>query len=365
MINKETNIDNTTDDIGKQAVYDSLREWLSLVEIYHHAIAVLQHQLPKTAKLVEDSAKTMSDRFTSLAKDIKQQSSVLEQISEVSNTINVGNEKITIEGFTNLFSETLSDSIEKILFVSKRAVSMIYTLDEAMKNIASIETFVTDIRNITKKANLLALNASIEAARAGEAGKGFSVVANEVKEVSNTIREIAESVNSRIETVRDGVKDGYQALQDVANTDMSQTIIEQDRLSSMMDSLIEQKNKFSEVLKKSAGITEGASETLSKMVVNMQFQDRTNQYIESSINLLKFMDDNIMSLKEANMRLIPVLSSIETDKSLIKKIQDQFTLSEFAKLFEESLSGIDINSAPTHFNSADDYNDKKIDIELF
>ncbi len=335
---------NNTQNENTTTAQGMLSSWLSMMEVYHHAIYVLRHKLPQTARLVEDSTKTMSDRFISLATDIQKQSKTIVEISELSNSLDVGNERITLEEFTHLFSSTLNDSIEKILFVSKRSITMVYTLDEAMKNIASIETFVTDIQNITKKANLLALNASIEAARAGEAGRGFAVVANEVKDVSNTIREIADSVNERINTVRDGVKDGYTALQDVASTDMAQTIAAQDRLSTLMDSMVNQKNKFSKILRDSAEVSNGISKSISNMVVNLQFQDRTTQYLESSVRLLEYMDNSVIQSKTESTRAFPALTNIAANENLIEEVCNQFQLSEFEKLFKMSLSGIPLDS---------------------
>lgn len=334
----------TNNDAGLQAAHKSLAEWLSTMTVYHHAICVLRHQLPKSVKLVEDSTKIMSGNFSNLALEIKKQSEIAAQISELTNAIDLGNEQITLEQFTELFANTLSDSIKKVLFVSKRAISMVYTLDDAMKNIASIETFVTDIKNITKKVNLLALNASIEAARAGEAGKSFAVVANEVREVSNIIKGIADSINSRISSVSDGVKDGYNALKDVTSTDMSQTIIAQDNLSSLMNSMIAQKNKFSEILKDSAKVSSDASNTLSGMVVNLQFQDRTSQYIESSVKLLEYMDMTVSKLLENNIQNFPELSNVAFDAELAKEVSQQFKLSEFSNIFQLSMDGKPLDS---------------------
>jgi methyl-accepting chemotaxis protein len=54
---------------------------------------------------------------------------------------------------------------------------------------AKIENCLVQIRTITTKTDLLALNASIEAARAGQVGKGFAVVADEVARLSEKSQE--------------------------------------------------------------------------------------------------------------------------------------------------------------------------------
>lgn len=56
-------------------------------------------------------------------------------------------------------------------------------------NVIQIEAMVRDLTKVSKKQNILALNASIEAARAGEAGRGFNIVAGEMGKLSSMATE--------------------------------------------------------------------------------------------------------------------------------------------------------------------------------
>ncbi len=57
------------------------------------------------------------------------------------------------------------------------------------ENVIQIEAMVRDLTKVSKKQNILALNASIEAARAGEAGRGFNIVAGEMGKLSSMATE--------------------------------------------------------------------------------------------------------------------------------------------------------------------------------
>jgi methyl-accepting chemotaxis protein len=117
------------------------------------------------------------------------------------------------------------DSLAEI----QRSVELSYEgIKRLSTNSGRIEGFVSVINDITKRTNLLALNASIIAAQAGEYGKSFGVVADEIRnlslqtglstgEITTIIDEImtesriaADNVTVTKELVKKGVKLGHQ-----------------------------------------------------------------------------------------------------------------------------------------------------------
>lgn len=64
--------------------------------------------------------------------------------------------------------------------------------------IENVAVVLDTIKKISKKTNLLSLNAAIEACRAGEAGRGFSVVAEEIGKLSHLVEHEIKSIEDII-----------------------------------------------------------------------------------------------------------------------------------------------------------------------
>lgn len=242
------------------------------VAITASVMDMLQRVLPEMSHLVTDNVGTLGESFTGLAASSMDQGRHIEAIVTLAQSLNVDGDKITLDEFNRLFSETLSDVIEKILQVSTMAMEMTFSMDDAIKTLDSIDANITDIQEVTKQTNMLALNALIEAERAGEYGRGFSVVAQEVKQISNRIASVSISIRDRIGTIDSTMRSGYDKLRQLATTDMSGNILAREKLEKLSSALFQQNENFKMVLGESAKKSQEIAGNINKLTVSLQFR---------------------------------------------------------------------------------------------
>ena len=262
-------------------------EVLSLLAANGLALKVLANALPENAHSVEYAAIDLTDRFKTLAKAALQQSSHLKWILEGSSTVNVDGTMIPFKQFIDEFLQAVNDSVEKLLMVSQRSLSIVYNLSDAIEHLAEIEKFSKVIQTITHKTNILALNATIEAVRAGQAGKGFAVVAAEVKSISKQISTLSSEMSSRARAVTKSVTEGFSVLQEIASTDMNSNMLAKDSLERLMQGIVKQNQDNAEAMQVSITTSQKIAESIQAMIVDLQFQDRNTQVAENACTILE------------------------------------------------------------------------------
>ena len=134
-------------------------------------VAASSAQLQSAAKQVSDGAHNQASSVQETAAAMEEITASIRQNAEASSR-------------TQQTSTRLADDARTCAQAMQRTAA-------AMKDIADKSMAVEEI---TRKIELLALNASVEAARAGEHGKGFAVVAAEVSKLAELSKEAASAI---------------------------------------------------------------------------------------------------------------------------------------------------------------------------
>ena len=196
--------DETTDNIETVFIsilksVDKLRDVLITEK---NKMFILKESIEKNSKNIETMTSTMNEALLSQSTSFNETSTTMKELG------------VTSEQTTDK-ARVVVDTAEKSLELSQVGMQSVVESTENMKKIRSdvenianeikllrerindISDIVVKVNNISKKTNLLALNASIEASKAGSAGKGFAVVAVEIRKLA----EQAQTSVSDIEVI--------------------------------------------------------------------------------------------------------------------------------------------------------------------
>ena len=91
-------------------------------------------------------------------------------------------------------AEAASKSDDMASSLSEEAGHCALVMEKTASSMRDITEKISVVEEITRKIELLALNASVEAARAGEHGKGFAVVAAEVSKLAELSKQAANEI---------------------------------------------------------------------------------------------------------------------------------------------------------------------------
>jgi len=311
-----------------------LGRWLGFSETQQRVLAALASEIDGVSELVESSTLKIVLEFKRLAENANRQAGNVGKLSASANAVELDGETVTLTEIIQTVDDHLGSVIGQILNTSKLGVSMVYALDDVIRDAAKVETLIVEIEKINGRTNLLALNAMIEAARAGDAGAGFAVVANEVRELSAAVNDLSGRMRSEIRQVTTGIRDGHSKIQEVANIDMSENIKMKGKIIEMMHCVAEQNRLFTEALDSSTRLAGELEGDISALVTTLQFQDRTKQRLENINDTLGVIQHAASDLSSYTAGQTAQLSEdCGADEDWLTALIDDLTLGEMRQRF--------------------------------
>jgi methyl-accepting chemotaxis protein len=331
-----TLLPSSTPPQGEQ-LYQHLADWSGFALMQQRCLEAIQQEIRRTTELVENSALELSRSFQVLANSARDQSSRVSEVEHYVNTVTIDDERIGMETVVAGMQEMLIDMVGNIINLSKRAMHMVYVLDDVVREVTEVEHCIEDIDNINRQTNFLAINAAVEAHRAGEAGRTFAVVANEVRSLSRTTGELAHRMRQRVTSVANGVRRGHEILREIANTDLSPQMLAKERIDMAMDSLVVQNNRFQEVLREAAQASTSISDNINSLITRMQFQDLAKQRMDHVIDALSVIGSGLEELQSQTKALLPSNLSPTHPEAWLNRLLEGFRLSEMRQRFVKKM----------------------------
>jgi len=172
---------------------------------------ILMECVEDNAATTQELSASIIDTNSSIEAVSREIENIYDMVVKIEEKVDIGNNRsrellMTSTDMRNIAEQTLATSVERIND-TKQQIELAINKLQSLKR---INEMANQILSITRKTNILSLNASIESARAGDAGKGFAVVANEINELANNssrtaseIQHLVDESNHSIEVVRE------------------------------------------------------------------------------------------------------------------------------------------------------------------
>lgn len=204
-------------------------------------LAQSSRELTSVSKQSMDESERMNEVFLGIVSGARDQSRRLEESVQIMNTVSkhIHQTKDIADDIQGAAQQTKkeSDKGAEVIFelncqttrFIEFAQILIGKIEGTVARTKEIDHIIDTISSITKKTELLALNARIEASHAGVYGKGFSVIANQIKQLSEHSKEETDNVRSLIQDIESHIKELsqeatlFQSLKESQSSSVSQT----------------------------------------------------------------------------------------------------------------------------------------------
>ncbi len=186
-------------------------------------------------------------------------------------------------------------NLQKVLEAKGAMLAEIRTLaafTEELKRMAG------EVAHIAGQTNLLALNAAIEAARAGEEGRGFAVVADEVRKLSTQSGETGKRISEKVGTVAAAIGATLECADRLASEDDAVVAGAEEVIGRVLARFNASAGALGGAAARLEEESAGVRDQVSRVLVELQFQDRVSQILSLIGRDIGRLDERIGAARE-------------------------------------------------------------------
>lgn len=180
----------------KEEIVNNYSDLVDKIVVRYNKSFVLDYITTDSFTIINNSMKRLQEQFNSILTvftEIQQMS-----FSTASNTDSINSLITEILSNRSKLQTDIHKRVDEIEDASKNAQNAASAFEVLKERTHEVEGMLSEIKDISTKTGILAINASIEAARAGKVGAGFRIIANEVRSLATQTGESTKKIEEKL-----------------------------------------------------------------------------------------------------------------------------------------------------------------------
>lgn len=235
---------------------------------------------------------------------------------------------LDIEAVKKRYVVSIDGVISELTEIVDQKGEHISIINNITGKVKEVVPFSDELHYIARETKILSINASIEAARAGKFGKTFAVVAREVQNLAersgNSSEELHEILTYTDEFINKSMTDIMDNLDAEKNYIQSTSQLIKGLFMSFV-SLFEISKDLEQSIAESNSTAEKVKEGIQSIIVNLQFEDITNQMTSHVLKGLRDIHDRLEELLD-NKELEQEFLKHGHGDEILKKLEHSYTM---------------------------------------